>query len=159
MIVPKVEDFNFQSGFGNLNDISDSIGSIFGFGPEDRDSVLAKADIITQTFFQSVMALNNSGQYDAAIKKLDSEITKNKNLANKYKSANSKAKHNKIADDLRALKPSIVRQSTLRNSYESAKTSVSSIKPNQASMGYIAIGVMALYLFSKKTRTKIKRLY
>lgn len=156
MIIPNYQEFNFQSGFGNINDIADSIGSLFGMGPEDRGSVLAKADVITQTFFQGIVNLNNGGQYDLAIQKIDAEILRNKNLAKKYKSANSKAKHTKIATDLTSLKSQLRRQSPLENAYESVKTSV---EPNKASIGYIAIGIMALFMFSKKGKSQMKRLY
>lgn len=100
-------DYNFQSGFGNWNDTADSIGSLFGMGPEDRESVLNKADKITSDFFQKILNLYNTGQYDQAIQKLDAEILKNQNLAKKYKSSNSKAKHNKIANDLTSLKSTL----------------------------------------------------
>ena len=152
-------EYNFQSGFGNLNDAADSIGSLFGFGPEDRASVLAKADKITQTFFQGILNLANSGNYEQAILNLDAEILKNKNHAKNYKSSNSKAKHNKIATDLTNLKATLRKPTPLENAINTGKTTISGVQPNQASMGYIALGIMALYLFSKKGKAQVKRLY
>jgi len=154
--------YNFQSGFGNLNDTADSIGSMFGFGPEDREAVLQKADKITRDFFQTILALCNSGQYDQAIQKLDAYILKNQNLAKRYKSSNSKAKHNKIANDLITLKATLKNKTSSSTVYDSVldsvKSTASGVETKKASLGYIALGIMALYLFSKKGKSQMKML-
>ncbi|CAL2104471.1 protein of unknown function [Tenacibaculum sp. 190130A14a] len=74
------------------------------FGPEDRASVLARADAEAKRDISQAMTIANSQGKAAAIKFIDDKVSHHRRLVSKYKSANSKAKHRKIADDLEKFK-------------------------------------------------------
>ncbi|WP_299106053.1 transglutaminase-like domain-containing protein [uncultured Tenacibaculum sp.] len=89
-------------GFVDLNQAAGIFSSLFG--PEDRASVLAKADALARMDINRAMSIANSQGKAAAISFLDKQIATNRSLAVRYKSANSKAKHTKIANDLEDFK-------------------------------------------------------
>lgn len=82
---------NFQSGFSNLNNVADSIGSIFGFAPEDRASVLSRSEEQAKVVMTDTYNIYNTKGLEASLSFLDDWMDKEaKNLA-RMKSANSKA--------------------------------------------------------------------
>jgi hypothetical protein len=82
--------YNFQSGFSNLNNIADSIGSFFGMGPEDRDSVTARGYRDLEKFSQQVLNSISMVGIEQAIKTTQDKIASEKVAKRKMKSANSK---------------------------------------------------------------------
>jgi hypothetical protein len=162
MVIPDVAQFNFQSGFGNLNDIADSIGSLFGMGPEDRNSVTAREMGHIEKFTKEVYRSIPLTGIDVAISKFTEKIAERKRHKKKMRSSNSQHAAQLWADTL----PTIIKDLRLqklksekveRESINASNNSQnSSVEPNNASMGYFAIALMALYMFSSKN--KIKRL-
>ena len=152
-------EYNFQSGFGNLNDTADSIGSLFGFGPEDRNSVTARAQSEITAFAQEVMLTVNATGIDSAIEKVNVKLKYEQNALRTFKSSNSKHMARMWIEALTKLLLSLKTQKNKPKATEVFASTVSGVKPNQASMGYIALGIMALYLFSKKGKAQVKRLY
>ena len=166
MITPQqgqamLDGMNFQSGFGNINDIADSIGSLFGMGPENRESVTARTQSSIQSYINQITASIPITGIDSAITTLQSKITSVTAHQKRMKSSNSKHVDQLWIDTL----PKVIsklniqkNQSPIQNAYDSVKQTVGSVEANKASMGYIAIGIMALYLFSKKGKRQMKRL-
>jgi hypothetical protein len=153
MIAPNYQDFNFQSGFGNLNDISDSIGSLFGFGPEDRDSVTARTVQSIQSFTNQVISSIPTTGIDGAITVLQNKITETIAHQKKMKSSNSKHVDQLWIDTL----PKVIaklniqkNQSPIENAFDTVKETVGSIEPQKASVGYFAMFAIILFMFSNK---------
>ncbi|WP_028889389.1 transglutaminase-like domain-containing protein [Tenacibaculum ovolyticum] len=115
-----------SSGLGIV--LSEAIG-VFSdlFGPEDRGSVLARADrYIREGYTKATNILNTQGM-QPAISYLDAQISKNRALYRKYTSGNSKAKHKRMADAYEEFKKKLlVRNQTFLNQGTSTSNSNSS---------------------------------
>ena len=155
--VSQVKKFNFQSGFSNINNISDSIGSIFGIGPEDRNSVTARGFRDLEAFASIVLAKVPTLGFDSAIQlcrdKINSEISHKARM----KSANSKHLSQiwidnlpKLIQDLQEQKR--IKENPIENIIETVKQTVSNVEPMKASMSVVAIGILALLFFTGKLK-------
>jgi hypothetical protein len=121
---------NFQSGFGNLNDAADSIGSLFGFGPEDRDVRLSRSqeEHITPLYeyiegkTKSLTAANSG----LILSKIDLFINFYMRCTGdpKWKSSNTKAAQKQ---ELEAYQSAL---NTLRNKYKADFTLKSATEPS-----------------------------
>lgn len=151
---------NFQSGFGNANNFADSIGSIFGLGPENRDSVLARKEQELQPFISEVQSIYNTQGLSSAKTHIDNYIAELKALLKKRKSANSKAGINHKISILGKLKSSLNSNvsKSKQNVFKPTKSDNDIVRANNVhtqqsnnnqNIMYMAIGVIAL-LFSKK---------
>jgi hypothetical protein len=142
-----IGDFNFQSGFDGLNNIADSIGSIFGLGPEDRADVLTRGakEYIPQ--IESVMTLYKSEGVKSALKLADSLIKSEQNAKKKFKSANSKAKADQNIKIMRDLKALIIKDSkkTIKEDKEQNPTLTADVSKSSNTM-FLGIGVVILLL-------------
>jgi hypothetical protein len=155
-----IAEFNFQSGWSNLNNIADSIGSLFGMGPENRDAVtvrvLGQIKAFTLSAYDKVPTLG----FDAVIKMFNDKLAFEKNALNTMKSANSKFMAQTWIDQI----PKII--SDLNNKrvqaedpnflVHSANNFKGAVPTNFSSMGYFAIGLMALYFFGMKKKSGFK---
>lgn len=159
--IPK-EIPSFQSGFGSVNDIADSIGSLFGFGPEDRTSVLARTNTQMKPIIDETYSILNTQGYDAVMIHIDEFIKARNKSIKKYKSANTKASLREkirlieiVRTDIKnqvknASKKNDISKSQFDNSNIVRTNDVHTQQPNNnKNIMYIAIGVIAL-LFSKK---------
>lgn len=95
---------NFQSGFGNTNDIADSLGSLIGFGPEDRTSVLARSSEQVQEVIKEVLTILEFNGKSKALAYLDDYMRKEAINLSKMKSANSKASGKQKKEQLTAFR-------------------------------------------------------
>ena len=150
---------NFQSGFGNLNDISDSIGSLFGFGPEDRNSVLQRGRTELQPLLSSILRTFESNGLSSAIVQIDSAIETKTRKLKSFKSSNSKAKEKQDIDLLNELKVSLKANSNSEPKNSEPKNSNAtdwkSSTPASASSSntmFLGLGVLVLML-AKFTKT------
>ncbi|MGK0324858.1 MAG: hypothetical protein ACJA1D_000190 [Polaribacter sp.] len=158
-----IGEFNFQSGWSNLNNIADSIGSIIGMGPENRDSVTVR--VLAQIKAFTVSAYNKVPQlgFDAVIKLFNDKLAFEKNAYNTMKSANSKFMAQTWIDQIPKIISDLNNKRVQAESPDFLTTTGNNIKgltsSNSASMGYFAVGLMALYFFSMKKKRKFKSLY
>ena len=103
-------DYNFKSGFGNFNDAADSLGSFFGFGPQDRNEVLSNAtEQMKPEILKVYNAYNNSG-IDYANQLITKFIDDHEKYYRKYKSANTKASIRHKIDMMKKVKTSLLEQ-------------------------------------------------
>lgn len=106
--------------FGSVTGIFSSL-----FGPEDRASVLAKADVLVKTDINKAINIANTQGKAAAISFVDGLISHNRKLAAQYTSDNSIAKHTKMANDFENFKNQL-----LSGSYNQAPVTTTPYNPN-----------------------------
>ena len=121
-----------QAATGN---ISGAITGLFSgvFGAEDRSSVLAKATALVKIEADKALNIAQSQGIQAATSYLDGLISENRNLANNYKSANSKAKHNQMADDFTSFKTALINGVSSSNAFNPKSTTNQNINTGQSS--------------------------
>lgn len=101
--------FNFQSGFGSVNDAADSIGSLFGFGPEDRESVLSRATADMVPIIEAIINTFNNRGINAALSEINSTIASKERKRANFRSSNSKAGMTRGIELLEELKVALQR--------------------------------------------------
>ena len=101
-------DANFQSGFSNVNNISDSIGSLIGFGPEDRTSVLSRSSEQAKKVMTDTLAILQTAGKTKALAFLDDFMQKEAKNLSRMKSANSKASGKQKLEQLTAFRLELV---------------------------------------------------
>ena len=145
---------NFQSGFGNLNDISDSIGSLFGFGPEDRNSVLQRGRTELQPLLSSILRTFEANGLSSAIVQIDSAIETKTRKLKSFKSSNSKAKEQQDIDLLNELKVSLKvdSNSAPKNTDATDWRSSTPASASSSNTMFLGLGVLVLML-AKFTKT------
>lgn len=157
--------FNFQSGFGNINDAADSIGSLFGMGPRDRTEVLnestEQANVVKT---DTLNILKNEGK-TAALKFLDNFMVIEARSLARMKSANSKASGRQKKQQLDLFRKELVsfdmakirttvnppELEVVSNSVTNKKQTLTSDK-SSSSITALAIGILGFLFITKKIR-------
>jgi hypothetical protein len=167
MIIPDISQFNFQSGFGTINDVADSIGSLFGMGPKPRGPLTIKTQGQVNARIQEIIKSIPSVGIDSAISVVQKHIATSIKDKKGYRSSNSKFVAQTWVDGMSAFLPQLLAEkrkaqnpvSAVIDKITSTGSNVASdVKLNQASIGYFGMGLMLLYIFSQK-KGKLRRSY
>ena len=149
--------FNAQSGFGNLNDTADSVGSLFGFGPEDRNSVLDRGRRELQPLLSAILRTFDNSGLSGALAKIETAIEAKTKKLKSFKSSNSKAKEQQDIDLLNELKVSLNNStSELEQEVKAEQSNWNASLPNsptsKTNTMFLGIGAVVL-LLAKFTNT------
>jgi hypothetical protein len=138
--------FNGQSGFSNWNDAADSIGSIFGLGPEDRGSVTARGQRDLEAFAKDIFEKVPTIGYDSAIQLVTDKITAEKGFRRTMKSANSKHLAQMWIDNLPKLITSLNKQKNEPTIADSIGAQIKNGSVAPSNTMFLGFGVLILLL-------------